>query len=198
MKQNKFPPGWDEKSVQRVIEYYENQTEDEAVAEDENRLHDESVTWREIPNDAKSYCKRGISYYNKRQYDKAITDYNEAIKLKPDYAEAYSNRAKAYVNIVDFDKAIEDYTKVIELNPKAVDAYYSRGKLYVEGNEYEKAIADYSMAINLILSMQMRPVIALHFTMNKGSMTKQLRDLARKLNSDRMMPRPIMNVEKYM
>ena len=35
MKQNKFPPGWDEERVQRVIDYYENQTEDEAVAEDE-------------------------------------------------------------------------------------------------------------------------------------------------------------------
>lgn len=33
MKQNKFPPGWDEERVQSVIDYYENQTEDEAVAE---------------------------------------------------------------------------------------------------------------------------------------------------------------------
>ena len=30
-----FPPGWDEERVQGVIDYYENQTEDEAVAEDE-------------------------------------------------------------------------------------------------------------------------------------------------------------------
>ncbi|MCY3740626.1 MAG: hypothetical protein OXH00_06380 [Candidatus Poribacteria bacterium] len=35
MKQNKFPPGWNEERVQSVIDYYENQTEDEAVAEDE-------------------------------------------------------------------------------------------------------------------------------------------------------------------
>ena len=35
MKQNEFPPGWDEKRVQSVIDYYENQTEDEAVADDE-------------------------------------------------------------------------------------------------------------------------------------------------------------------
>ena len=33
MKQSKFPLGWNEERVQRVIEYYENQTEDEAVAE---------------------------------------------------------------------------------------------------------------------------------------------------------------------
>ena len=35
MTQNKFPPGWDKERVQKVIDYYENQTEDEAVAEDE-------------------------------------------------------------------------------------------------------------------------------------------------------------------
>ena len=35
MIQNKFPPNWAEQRVQSVIDYYENQTEDEAVAEDE-------------------------------------------------------------------------------------------------------------------------------------------------------------------
>ena len=38
MKLNKFPPGWDEERVQRVIKHYEEQTEDEAVAEDEAAL----------------------------------------------------------------------------------------------------------------------------------------------------------------
>ena len=41
MKQNKFPPGWDEERVQRVIDYQENQTEDEAVAEDETASQNE-------------------------------------------------------------------------------------------------------------------------------------------------------------
>ena len=128
MKQNKFPPGWDEERVQKVIDYYENQTEDETVAEAEAGLQDEFVTLMETPNDAKSYCERGIAYYKKREYDKAIADYSEAIKLKPDYAEAYSNRAKAYLKKADFDRAIVDYTKAIELNPQDVDAYYTRGE----------------------------------------------------------------------
>ena len=32
---NRFPPGWDEARVRDLIEHYESQTEDEAVAEDE-------------------------------------------------------------------------------------------------------------------------------------------------------------------
>lgn len=41
MKQRKFPSDWDEERVQRVIAYYENQTEDEAVAEDEAKSQNE-------------------------------------------------------------------------------------------------------------------------------------------------------------
>jgi hypothetical protein len=33
-KRQKFPPGWNEKRVRKVLKHYENQTEDEAVAED--------------------------------------------------------------------------------------------------------------------------------------------------------------------
>ncbi len=35
MKRNRFPAGWNEARVRRVLEHYERQTEDEAVAEDE-------------------------------------------------------------------------------------------------------------------------------------------------------------------
>lgn len=35
MKQPKFPPGWDEQRVRRVLEHYESQSDEEAVAEDE-------------------------------------------------------------------------------------------------------------------------------------------------------------------
>jgi len=50
MSQNRFPPGWDEERVRRLIERYESQTEDEAVAEDEaamqpkRRLFDELMS----------------------------------------------------------------------------------------------------------------------------------------------------------
>lgn len=52
MKQNEYPPGWDEERVQKVIDYYENQTEDEAVAEAEEAFRNEFVTKVEIPTDS--------------------------------------------------------------------------------------------------------------------------------------------------
>jgi hypothetical protein len=50
MKKNRFPPGWDEERVQKVISYYEVQTEEEAVAEDEAAFEDQTQTVMEIPN----------------------------------------------------------------------------------------------------------------------------------------------------
>ena len=50
-KTSEFPPGWDEERVRRVINYYESQTEDEAVAEDEAAFEDPSQTVMLIPNE---------------------------------------------------------------------------------------------------------------------------------------------------
>ena len=49
MKQERFPPGWDEKRVREVLAHYETQTEIEAVAEDEASCEDSSQTIMEIP-----------------------------------------------------------------------------------------------------------------------------------------------------
>ena len=51
MNQSKFPPGWDEERVRRVLAHYEEQTEEEALAEDEAAFEDQTQTVMEIPND---------------------------------------------------------------------------------------------------------------------------------------------------
>jgi hypothetical protein len=49
MRQSKFPPGWDEERVKRVLVHYESQTEEEAVAEDEAAFEATDQTVMEIP-----------------------------------------------------------------------------------------------------------------------------------------------------
>ena len=50
-KQSKFPPGWDEERVRDVLEYYERQTDEEAVAEDEAAFESETETFIQVPNE---------------------------------------------------------------------------------------------------------------------------------------------------
>lgn len=51
MTDSKFPAGWDEKRVQRVLQHYEAQTDEEAVAEDEAAYESTSETMVGVPVD---------------------------------------------------------------------------------------------------------------------------------------------------
>jgi hypothetical protein len=51
MKKSKLPKGWDEEKVRRVISCYEQQTEDEAVAEDEAAFGGQRETVIEVPKE---------------------------------------------------------------------------------------------------------------------------------------------------
>jgi len=51
MKKNCFPPGWDEERVRKLLAHYEEQTEEEAVAEDEAAFEDRAQTVMEIPRE---------------------------------------------------------------------------------------------------------------------------------------------------
>lgn len=67
---------------------------------------------------AYAYNGRGNGYLGLEQYKKAISDYNEAIRLKPDYAYAYGNRALAYDKLGKSSKAVQDRKKMKELTDK--------------------------------------------------------------------------------
>lgn len=51
MRENKFPPDWDEERVRKVLTYYEQQTEYEAVAEDEAAFEDSTQALIEVPKE---------------------------------------------------------------------------------------------------------------------------------------------------
>ena len=98
---------------------------------------------------AELYNHRGFELGGKKNHDRAIADYSEAIKLNPSYAVAYNNRGFAYVGKQDYGRAIADFSHAIKLDPKYAAAFYNRGAAYSVGNEYDRAIADFSEAIRL-------------------------------------------------
>jgi hypothetical protein len=51
MTHTKFPPGWDEARVKRVLAHYEAQSQEEAVAEDEAAYDQAGQTFMEVPDD---------------------------------------------------------------------------------------------------------------------------------------------------
>ncbi|MBN2021958.1 MAG: trypsin-like peptidase domain-containing protein, partial [Pirellulales bacterium] len=83
------------------------------------------------------------------EYDRAIADYTEAIRLDPKNALAYFFRGFAYRHKHEYDSAIADFTEAIRLDPKDADAYVWRGFAYLRKYEYDRAIADFTEAIRL-------------------------------------------------
>jgi tetratricopeptide (TPR) repeat protein len=99
-------------------------------------------------NLASAYTARATGYYRKNDYDRAIADYTEAIRIDPKYAIAYDNRGNVFHRKGDYDRAIRDYDEAIRLAPLAA-TYASRGLAYRNKGNFDRAIADYTEAIRL-------------------------------------------------
>jgi tetratricopeptide (TPR) repeat protein len=98
---------------------------------------------------ALAYYNRGLEYMNENNMDQALTDYNKAIELKPNYTEAYVNRGNIMRGNQKNADALNDYNKALAVNPNFSKAYFNRGILYMNEQRFEESLADFSKAIEL-------------------------------------------------
>jgi tetratricopeptide (TPR) repeat protein len=96
-----------------------------------------------------AFVNRGAAYYEKSQYDRAIEDFDPAVKLNPKYAIAFNDRCAAYHDKGELDRAIQAYDQAIKFDPKYTDAFFNRGNTYLDKGQYDRAIQDYDQAIKL-------------------------------------------------
>ncbi|MCK4796405.1 MAG: tetratricopeptide repeat protein [Spirochaetes bacterium] len=139
-------------------EFYRNKKKYMAMSEEKERKRKEEEKKKEEEKEElrrkyglkiEADFQRGVAWYHKGEYDKAIEYYNKAIELDPNYTYAYYNRGSAWENKGEYDKAIKDYNKAIELDPNYTYAYHNRGIAWGKKGEYDKAIKDYNKAIEL-------------------------------------------------
>jgi len=98
---------------------------------------------------AAAYNNRGVAYRVKANYAQAIDDFNEAIRLVPNYANAFNNRGVAYRNMGDLDRAVADYDQAILIKPDYVAAFYNRGLALADKKQYAKAISDFTAVLRV-------------------------------------------------
>ena len=99
-------------------------------------------------NRAVAFYNRGYAYSTKRDRERAIADYDEALRLDPDYDHAYANRGLAYFAKGDFDRAIADYNRAIRDQFQLLRRFYNarRQRVPLPRGEFDRAIADYDEA----------------------------------------------------
>ena len=98
---------------------------------------------------AEGYSGRGMAYFRKGDYDRAILEYSQAINLEPADPFHHSWRASAYERKGDTDRAMEDYDQSIRVAPDRAHYYRSRGRLRFDKRDFEGALADFDRAISL-------------------------------------------------
>jgi lipoprotein NlpI len=104
---------------------------------------------------ATAYANRGMAYSDNGDFDRAIDDLNEAIRLAPKFGWAFYYRGTAYDDNGDFDQAIADLTEAIRLDPKNADdgcascAFDGRARAYEGKGDLERAMTDSNEAIRL-------------------------------------------------
>lgn len=97
-----------------------------------------NVATADEPKTAREFSDRAAAFYEKKQYEKAIADCNEAVRLDPKDAFTFIVRGRCYHELMSYEKAVADFDESLKLKPgnqsvkeqkeKAVKALQSAGK----------------------------------------------------------------------
>ena len=96
-----------------------------------------------------AYNNRGNAYTTKGEYDRAVQDYDQSIKLDPSYTKSFNNRGVAYQKKGEYDRAISDFDDAIKLDSNYASALANRAETYLSKGEYERAVRDFDEAIRV-------------------------------------------------
>ncbi len=98
------------------------------------------------PRHAIAFIRRGLAYYYLGEYDKAINDYNETLKLARYQADAYYCRGDAYQQLNNHQQAIKDYESSLK-ERWAAFVIWKRAETYLKIGESQRALQDYTEVI---------------------------------------------------
>ncbi len=102
-----------------------------------------------IQRDAHSYYLRAVVYKEMQDWEKSISDYQQAIAMDPQFALAYRRLGYVYDVTGRLDEAFKNYQKAVALNPDDAIAQYDLGLAYYTRGDQDQARQHYQKAIDL-------------------------------------------------
>ncbi len=91
----------------------------------------------------------GERYFRSARYQQALSSFDHAISLRPDYFDAYLMRGRSNAAMSKPSEAIPDFTKCIEMRPDDSVAFLDRGSAQFAIHSYKEALDDFTKAIEL-------------------------------------------------
>jgi len=89
------------------------------------------------------HFQNGESLRAQKNYSVAVTEYREAIRLKPDYPAAQAGLANALADKGELDNAIREFREIVRLNPSDASAHQALGELLSNKGELDAAKAEF-------------------------------------------------------
>ncbi len=100
-------------------------------------------------HEAAIYSNRGVGYRRRGEFNPAIADFNEAIRINPTSGFNYRNRGIVYMNSKDYERAIIDFEKAVEIEPREALNYLLCAKAAMLLKDRYRAIVNLNEAISL-------------------------------------------------
>ena len=97
----------------------------------------------------KRHFTAGRKFYDKRMYNRALQEFDQAVKIDPSNFRAHYWRGRVYLKMGHYDKATADFKMVVKLKPHYVRPYLNLGWLYHQKGKYEESIQYLNKAIEL-------------------------------------------------
>jgi tetratricopeptide (TPR) repeat protein len=101
------------------------------------------------PKNEGAIIQRGWALHLTDDQDKAIEDYDVAVKLKPKLWFVWNNRALIRIERGDLDGALDDIQEAAKLNPESALPVYNRGLVRLRQKDYSAAILEFDAALKI-------------------------------------------------
>lgn len=131
-----------------------------------------------------AHMNRGNIYLKMKNEDRALADYDAAIRDDPANAGAYVNRGDVLGRRRMREKAIADYATALRLNPNQAEAYHNRALEYLKIGDVDSAIRDLDAAIELKPDLCESYLKRATAYARKGDIARQLADLETVANTE--------------
>lgn len=95
------------------------------------------------------HFRRGTLFFDLDLNDRALQDFDAAIRHAPNSSAAYSGRASVHMDNNDHDRAIRDFDTALKLDPANAYALENRGDVFVRLGKFKEAIRDYDATLKL-------------------------------------------------
>ncbi|MBA7591489.1 Cell division coordinator CpoB [subsurface metagenome] len=90
---------------------------------------------------------RGMAYFAEGDYEAALADFTESIRLNPQNAKALYHRGVTLQVLEDYEAAREDLSRAVRFNPFQFDALFQRAQTYYHLGDYSRALDDCEKAL---------------------------------------------------